>query len=190
MKFNKGQQEFLDHVKGACLVSASAGSGKCIKGDTIVLTEKGMIEIKDIPKYFESEDDNCIVGVSSCVVETGEMKILNTSHWYNMGFDNTKSVTTSQGYNINGTYEHPIVVMNKEGKLEFKKLEQVEIGDYIAISKGNNLFGTRNDIPVDIAYCMGVMTGEASYKKEDKDGNEEIDKLKEEIEKLKKELKE
>lgn len=28
MKFNKGQQEFLDHVKGACLVSASAGGGK------------------------------------------------------------------------------------------------------------------------------------------------------------------
>ena len=28
MRFNKGQQEFLDHVKGACLVSASAGGGK------------------------------------------------------------------------------------------------------------------------------------------------------------------
>ena len=28
MRFNEGQQKFLDHVKGACLVSASAGGGK------------------------------------------------------------------------------------------------------------------------------------------------------------------
>lgn len=168
MNFNEGQQKFLDHVKGACLVSACAGAGKCIKGDSILLTEKGMIEIKDIPKHFSKNNDDCIVGISSCDINTGEIKTLNTSHWYNMGFANTKNVTTSQGYNINGTYEHPIVVMNTKGKLEFKKLEDVCIGDYVAISKGNNLFGSRNDVPLDIAYCMGVMTGEAHYLKEDK----------------------
>ena len=42
MRFNKGQQEFLDHVKGACLVSASAGSGK-----TATLIEKIRLMVQE-----------------------------------------------------------------------------------------------------------------------------------------------
>ena len=49
MRFNKGQQEFLDHVKGACLVSASAGAGK-----THTLVEKIRLMVQEQGIELES----------------------------------------------------------------------------------------------------------------------------------------
>ncbi|MFH2085354.1 MAG: AAA family ATPase [bacterium] len=148
--------------KGVLLVGP-AGVGKCVVGDTYILTQKGLIQIKDIPKYYQVDNKNVAygVGLASLEIETTKMMIGKATHWYNLGEQKTKRVTLEQGYEIEGTFEHPIVVMNN-GKLEYKRLENVMVGDVVAVSFGQELFGRRKDVDSETAYLIGLLTGDGN----------------------------
>lgn len=163
MNFNEAQKQIINHREGACLVTASAGGGKCISGESLVLTNKGIIKIEDIPKYFDlnvhtNEISNAYVSTYNS--SNGERIIKQPSHWYNMGQSKTKRITSNMGFSVEGTYEHPLLTINSDGNLEFKKCSDIQLGDYICLSKGDNLFGDNTQISLGLSYCIGVLLGD------------------------------
>lgn len=162
VKLTESQKEVVNIEEGTYRVNAVAGSGKCIKGDSYIYTNKGMIQIQDIPKHYNIREGNgCEAIVRS--IDLNESKIINdeTSNYFNMGLSETISATTSQGYKLEGTPEHPIIVLNKDGNLEFKKLMDINEDDIVAISRNNDLWGNI-DNGYEISYLLGVLIGDGS----------------------------
>ncbi|TPG68609.1 hypothetical protein EEL31_08805 [Brevibacillus laterosporus] len=177
-------------LKKLYMRSAPTGVGKCVKGDTLVYTDEGLIEIKDIPKYYNLEETKLQAGIVTYDLNTGQKLSLPTSHWYNMGREKTIKITTKMGYSIEGTFEHPVVVGNLLGDIYFKKLKDIKKDDKIIISLNNNQFGI-NSMSDNLSYLIGFLTGDGylntdngikkrnslSYSKVDEATFEEVNKM-------------
>jgi len=147
------------------LLTGPAGTGKCIVGKTMILTNKGLIPIQDIPKYFYVDNDNRIYGAKVATLDPEKRKNVVTpvSHWYNLGFQKTLKIKTQFGYEIEGTYEHPIIILDDRGNFIFKRLDQINKGDYVLIRYGTNTFGNLTIVPdEDTAYFLGLLLGDGN----------------------------
>lgn len=147
------------------LLLGPPGTGKCVVGETLVLTDKGLIEIKDIPKYFWV--DPSTNEVSGAWLPTVDLDTVSdtrreASHWYSLGAQPTLRVTLKQGMMIEGTYEHPIVVMAEDGSLQFRELARLNEGDSVAVKYNTGVFGHLREVDPDEAYLMGLMTGDGN----------------------------
>lgn len=147
--------------KGVLLVGPP-GCGKCVTGNSIVLTNKGPLKIKDIPKYFYVDAKNKVYGakVSSVLTNLSSAHEKEASHWYDLKGADVLEVRTRLGNSIKGTYEHPVLAVSDHGDLVFKRLSQLKIGDFVAIKYNNQLFGNQNSISESIAYILGLLTGD------------------------------
>lgn len=145
------------------IIVAGSGTGKCTTGDTLIYTDKGLIEIQDIPNHYHVDEGTNESKAKIISYDTkGNRYIKDTSHWYNLGEQDTIKITTKAGYTIEGTPEHPIMVMNQEGNLEFKELQSMEQGDYITLSKGDNLWSKEDKVTPEEAYLLGLLVGDGS----------------------------
>ncbi len=157
------------------MFSGPAGVGKCCKGNTLILTDRGLIKIEDIVhrqidfsnKYidhgqtsfydslYDSDDystdeilregDNNIKNVENIIsispkLNYGKYKIVDR---YNMGENDIITIKTRIGLEISGTPEHKIVIIDNNGKLRFKKLQDISTSDHIALSYGTNIFNEK-----------------------------------------------
>ncbi|MGG3987481.1 3'-5' exonuclease [Bacillus smithii] len=160
MNFNKQQKQAIEFYKGACAVVANPGSGKCVKGDTLVLTDKGIIPIEKIPLNYEVNQDKCEASVYSLDILKTQFNKNKTSHWYNMGKSKTIRITTNQGFEIEGTPEHPIVVLDKKGDFVFKKLKDIHKKDIVIMNRNSNMWGNDRIVSEDLAYVIGLLIGD------------------------------
>lgn len=150
--------------KGVLLVGPP-GTGKCITGDTIVWTNKGLMEIADIPKYYYVDPKTHFAfgaGLASFNTDDVVSEDRFASHWFDLGEQSTTKIQLAQGFEIEGTPEHPIVVMDNDGKLKFRRLDQVKENDYAAIQFGRNYFGNSRLVDTDTAYLLGLLTGDGN----------------------------
>lgn len=150
--------------KGVLLVGPS-GVGKCVTGDTIVWTNKGLMEIEDVPRYYYVDPRSHQVhgaGLASFDNEAAVSKDRFASHWYDLGEQETVKIKLAMGTGVEGTPEHPVVVMTNDGKLKFRKLVDVRGGDYVAVQYGREMYGNLNMIDVDTAYLMGLLIGDGN----------------------------
>lgn len=123
------------------------GSGKCVAGDTLILTSEG---IREIGYYFNYKNDN------NEFIKDLDIEIVNkygdkehTCRGIYSGKKPTIKITTNEGYSIEGTYIHPLLVMNKDGLLEYRKLENIKNGDYVCMRRGDNVWG--NNLNIDVS---------------------------------------
>lgn len=161
-KFTEEQKNTIINSSqdGVAVINGGAGTGKCVHGESLVLTDNGMIEIEDIPRYYNVDEDDKSSATISSYDLNGKRESRNTSHFFNMGKHKTIKIKTSQGYEIEGTPEHPVVIINSEGNLEFKKISDMKKNDVVAISKGDSMFGKSNLLTEEIAYFLGLIVGD------------------------------
>ncbi len=148
--------------KGVLLVGPP-GCGKCITGDSLVLTNKGLIKIEDIPKYYFVDKKNNVSGakVVSFNLPKKKNQLQTASHWYNLGLQSTIKIETQLGQSIEGTSEHPIIILNKSGDFQFKRLDQAQEGDYVVVRYNTQQFGRDHTIPdQETAYLLGLLIGD------------------------------
>jgi len=156
-------------LKTLSLRSAPSNLGKCVTGDTLIYTDKGVLPIKDVPKFygFTELSRNKLKANVISYNTSGNKEVLETSHWYNMGKQKTIKITTTQGYSVEGTHEHPVMVTNSNGDLYFKRLQDIAVGEHIAVSVNNQLFGGNEEIHSDLAYLLGFLVGDGYLNIED-----------------------
>lgn len=115
-------------------------SGKCVRDDTIIFSEHGMLPIRVFGDLHKLEFQKKEVYVYS------ENCFEKTSHFYNGGLKKTIKVVTSYGYEIEGTPNHRIRVLDKDGGYLFRRLDELQPTDHVAIQRGQNCFGKGFDL--------------------------------------------
>ncbi len=165
--FLKNPKKFLEIgavIPKGILLMGAPGTGKCVSGDTMIMTSKGLIAIENVPKYFFVNEDNTVDGLNIITLDESEGKLKSSpaSHWYCLGDQNTLSVKTDAGISIEGTPEHPLIVVDSNtGFFKFKRIDQIEEGEWLAVGSNTQSFGNHTRIPSpDMAYVMGVLTGD------------------------------
>ena len=130
----------------------SRGYAKCIKGDSLIFTDEG---IKEIGEFFNYQNDNIETHYDTKVnVINRYGKLEKTKLGLYNGKQECITVTTNDGYEITGTKIHKVLVINTDGRIVFRKLSDIQIGDYAVINRKNDIWGKLNDTSVlnDINY--------------------------------------
>ncbi len=161
-----------------------AGTGKCVAGDTLVLTDQGLIRIEalasdTIPNEFEDRSHR-VMSMNGPVL---------TSHVYNGGLSPTIRVTTKHGFEIEGTPEHPLLTINPNGQYVWKRIDELRMGDFVGLRRNTQMFGNQttinyhyernpgdytskdvilNELDLDFAYFIGLMIGDGCMHKNGK----------------------
>jgi len=112
-------------------------SGKCITGDSLTLTDKGIYRIEDLGEAPDEGFSPLNVGVAQ---ESGRSS--RSAYFYNGGVKDVFKIKTKDGYSINGTANHRVKVMSKEGLIVWRYLDDIKPGDYIAINRSTDLWAS------------------------------------------------
>ena len=151
----------------------------CVTGDTLILTDKGVMPIKDISDKKESRIDMSILSYDG--------KRNKATKFFNSGYHKTIRLQTKSGYFLEGSYNHPVMAWvigeDFKPKIEWKLLEELKENDVVLINRENDLFskaslklneyfpkdGFRNEINLpskmnnDLAFLLGALVSEGSY---------------------------
>ena len=172
----------LDRVLGGglvpgqvVLIAGEPGIGKCVAADTLIPTERGLVSIEKLkPKNANKGFVELRIAVQSL------NGLQETSHFYTSDEQITKRITTRMGYELQATYTHPILTLSQEGKKSWKNMEQIRVGDYVAIQRHDAIWGNNTSLPPfkfrintnavvpifpkkidkNMAYCLGLLVGD------------------------------
>ena len=108
--------------------------------------------LETLGEYIEDENDNFLYSdnvknideVASLSPKLKEgFRSYKITDRHDMGINDVIKINTTIGLEITGTPEHRIIVINKDGRLIFKKLENTTDEDYIVITLGTNYYNDR-----------------------------------------------
>jgi predicted Ser/Thr protein kinase len=121
---NRGIMEFVEMLK-------------CQRGDSLVFTQNGIRRLDSFAQpghgVGESRDIEFQLSTSTGVETTAQL--------YRAGLSKTKRIMTQRGFMQEGTYEHRMQVVDSNGVLVWKRLDQLQNGDWVVLQKGQNLWG-------------------------------------------------
>ena len=157
MDFNPEQQQAIATRDGHICIIAGAGSGKCLTGDALLLSRSfGFLPISKIaPTEGTTKQRTEIVSFAGSAYEP-----YTTSHVHRLKANKVIRVKTKAGYELTGTPEHPIVVLDNRGDLNWKKLNDILPGDIAALSIDTQIFSDAEPISQDLAYVLGLLVGD------------------------------
>ncbi|MDQ2996416.1 MAG: AAA family ATPase [Chloroflexota bacterium] len=134
------------------VLTGGPGTGKCVRGDTLVSTEHGLIRIAELMPAA-MEPDTVIPIDINVYTRQGRKK---ATHFYYGGKQQTLNLITSEGYSIEGTPNHRIIAATSGGT-QWQRLDQVQEGDFIAIFRG----APQSEFVFDsFAYFLGLFVGD------------------------------
>jgi DNA polymerase III subunit gamma/tau len=116
------------------LIAGPFGSGKCVIDSTRIPTTQGFLQIGDLvdtslPEGFNPKQIELDTRI-------GAKKTKNVFHETT---NNTLEIITNLGYSLEGTFEHSVLCMTKNG-IDFKRLDELEVGDYVAINRRKGIW--------------------------------------------------
>src|SRR5260370_34329181 len=102
----------------------------CVTGDTLVVTDKGLVPISQISQPGVED--------VSVRVLSKDGKTNTASKWWDCGTFQTWRVLTQRGYEVTGTANHPLLVAaphDSDGRvsLTWKTIAQLAFGDYVVL---------------------------------------------------------
>lgn len=122
---------------------AAVKEGKCLKGDTLIFTDKGIIPLEQIAKEVNAPVDTFVKHELKLATKDG---VRTTSHFYNAGLTPTIKLKSRFGFEVEGTNSHPLLIIDKNAQLTYKNLEDIQKGEYICIQRGQEVWGKSPDL--------------------------------------------
>ncbi len=121
---NRGLMEFVEMLK-------------CISGEALIYTHSGIRRLDSLaqPEQPAGESREIELQVAS------SNGIESAAHLYRSGLSKTKRILTRRGFVQEGTFEHRLQVVNENGVLIWKRHDELQIGDWVVLQKGPNLWG-------------------------------------------------
>lgn len=95
----------------------------CLVGSSYVETDKGLIKIKDlVGKEFRCYGkDGSLMPIRCCVYR---------------GKRECRKIVTNSGFELEGSEDHPVQILDENLNFVWKELKELEEGDYVCIKKG------------------------------------------------------
>jgi DNA gyrase subunit A len=126
---------------------SAAAMRYCVTGDTLVLTDRGIVPIDTISDKQESK--------INLKVLTYKGKKENASKFFNSGKHEIIKIATAHGYELKGTKNHPVLCwcITNTGMpgLKWKLLEEITAQDYVVMNRTHELFSS-NDLNLEQYY--------------------------------------
>jgi superfamily II DNA or RNA helicase/intein/homing endonuclease len=138
----EAQQAILEHrARGvrSQIVSLATGLGKCVDPQTWVWSN-------GLRRFEDAWGSDRIAGPH---------KTDTVVAWYDDGVNPGRRVTTEAGLQIDGTLAHRLWIRRDDGFEGWCRIEDIVVGDYVAIGRGHADFGTAQ-VPVHQAYLLGL----------------------------------
>ena len=149
---------------------------KCVTGDTLVLTDKGLQSMEDIYLQLPQKprEDEFVPYETTILGINGPER---TAKFYCGGFQPIYEVETNLGYTIRGTANHPLLTLTPGGEAVWSKIGELQAGSYVALARGSRVFSeTSATLPEsfyplprqprtmtpELAYWLGLLTAEGS----------------------------
>lgn len=133
------------------VLKAPPRTGKCIVGSSLVMTEEGLSPIRDLfVPYALNKSSETVIKSSLDISTVNGTRA--TSHLYTKVVDTTFKVFTAAGYDVRGTANHKVRVLDEDLKLKWMRLDEVKANHHLVISrksqwlgKGSALLSDRRD---------------------------------------------
>jgi intein/homing endonuclease len=115
---------------GVCALET--GVGKCLVGSTRILTNRGLIQIKDMNPGITTPDTSAPIEGWSVLVGGSELPVQS---FYYGGHRKTIKVRTRRGYEVEGSHSHPLLVRTPDGNETWVKTPELRAGDYLCVER-------------------------------------------------------
>lgn len=131
--------------------------GKCNVYGTICNTNAGFLQIGELV----TKDGQVPVHGVTIDSHKGPRRV---SHTYKVKVDETIRVTTKNGFTIEGTPEHPMLVITPDLRYVWRRLDNMQPGDHIVSKTAQNvpMFGT-NPVSKNMATILGNLTANGRF---------------------------
>ena len=128
-----------DHERRDLVLACGRRGGKCVCGDSLVLTSTGLRQIEDLgdPNGPEYQPLNLTV------IQEGQ-KEAQASYFYNGGVRDTVKVHSYCGYEVEGTPNHRVKVLAEDGTIQWRFLADVRVGDYLCVHRKTDMWATED----------------------------------------------
>ncbi len=163
---------------------APAAMRYCVTGDTLVVTEQGLVPIKDLGKDGAKDVHIRVLA--------RDRTIQSAVKWFDSGEHPTLKMTTGRGYSLTGSYNHPILTWTANAVggrpgYRWKLLSQLSTGDIAVIDRTSDLLWPSRSVPLrpywpdlgerrvemkvlpselteDLAFILGALIAEGTIK--------------------------
>ena len=143
-----GRKVIVDTYGG---VGAHGGGAFCVAGNSLINFEHGTAQISEL----SSIKRGTLIKTDISPTPVGE--------WLDNGITDTIKLETKDGYNIEGTPNQCIRIIDKNGNYIWKRLDSLCTTDWIAIQKKNRLFGQKSGIEFSFKHKDGTQRSNVFY---------------------------
>ena len=131
----------------------------CVVGDTLINTDMGLVKIEDIVPDSKQNSDSPI----NIKVQSLNRNINTADMFFNSGKHRTIKIETEEGYEIEGSFNHPVLtwtVENGKPVYRWKTLDSIKTGDYVVVSRENDIDSKQDLITEEEAVLLGSLVSE------------------------------
>ena len=111
---------------------------KCVAGDTLICSDRGLIRIDDLTPSID-------IGVNEVPISIGvatKSGCAKADKIFINGVKNTKKIFTSKGYGLEASLNHPVLKYNSDTEdMDWCEVGDLLIGDYVVLRSGTKSFG-------------------------------------------------
>jgi len=115
--------------EGYGVLKSPPRTGKCVTEDMIVQGNFGMLSAGEL---FSDMPKKTVQEVTDLRIRSRE-GMEDVSHKYHKQAKTVRA-TTAHGYEVAGTYEHPVLVLNERGEHEWVRLDELKEGQHLCVS--------------------------------------------------------
>ncbi len=124
------------------------GTGKCVRGDTLVMSAEGM---QRIDGFCASRVPGSVATMGSTVYGISGPE--PAAYWYYDGVRSTVRITTRCGYSLEGTPNHRVLVMGAEGVVQWRALGELQVGDAALLARGAGVWPA-GEVPIPLEAAV------------------------------------
>lgn len=136
------------------IVGDDTGLGKCVTGDTLIVTDQGVRRIDEMHPWAPMDPDTFQPPSQPVsVLVDGEARPVK--NFYRGGVKPTVTAVTRYGFQNTGSHVHPIMV-RRDGVDQWVRMADLRVGDAVCIDRTESPFpDTDPDLPVPDTSRMG-----------------------------------
>lgn len=142
----------------------SRGFGKCVDGDTLIPTSKGYDTINNILKIEENSLIEEVFETLDLEVADKFGNLQSSTKGVYTGYKDAIRITTESGFEICGSYIHPILVQEENESILYKKLHNIKTNDKVVLQANYDVYNKETNDNLDLFrlkegwfYLLGIV---------------------------------